>query len=322
MPRSGKELFRRSGIDCAVQLLSGVIIERAVRESHLRVQPRERRARPRDVSTWRRNAEDTDGAARLQRSPPPRLRVRENRAPNSTRPAGHHHHDLPGKVEPRQIVVVLRWNGEPVSREDKARFGQWRIVDTNVDRQIFAERQLLFRAVAEETHARAVLHDPAAGERNRLEETLFSAGTKPGLAEHPRDVLRGEAMLRASGLAASHAVIGEVLYVGPPAFGLGETRLGESRKESDGKQRCADRSSHSSSPERLAVRWIRNTPVGNKWAATHIPATATENCQSCPPPAESCQRRSSRTSGRHLWRAGKAVACSLKRAGERPDVVS
>jgi hypothetical protein len=42
-------------------------------------------------------------------------------------------------------------------------------------------------------------------------------------------------MLRAPGLPASHPVIGKVLYVGPPAFGLRETRLGESGEEGDGE---------------------------------------------------------------------------------------
>jgi hypothetical protein len=63
---------------------------------------------------------------------------------------------------------------------------------------------------------------------------------KAGLPKHPRDVFRREAVLRASGLAAAHAVIGEVLYVRPPAFGLCDAGSGESENQSDGEQRYTD----------------------------------------------------------------------------------
>ncbi len=221
VPRAGEQLVGVRGVHRDRQLLPGGFAQRPVRERHRRLQPRERRARPRDVHALR--VGDADGADRaggfvhlpalgrgsemgLQR---PRERPRRRRDV---------HDDRAFERQAGKVVNLPLGNVQTVADEDQRGLDGRSGIDAHADVRVLAQRQRLGLAAFHEGEARFRFDDRPRLEGDRLDVAAVRAGRLEAvLLELRGDVVGGALVPGAAGVAAFHAVVGERFDVRPPA---------------------------------------------------------------------------------------------------------
>ena len=147
---TGEQLVRVRRVHRHRQLLSRRIVERRVGERHRRLQPRQRRARPRNVHALRvGDADRADRAGGLVHLPAlgGGSEMRLQRTGQRLRRRRDVDDDRALQVQAGEVVDLALGNAQAVADEDERRVDRRRRIDADADVRVLAERQRFGLAV-------------------------------------------------------------------------------------------------------------------------------------------------------------------------------
>src|SRR5260370_10656142 len=151
--------------------------------------------------------------------------MRSERAGNLGRRSRENHDDLAADVDAGEIIIILLRDFEAIANENERRFDLGRRHDACANDGIFAERERIVFAVADEAKAAILFDDLAGDELDGLVETVDPRGLCARALELLDGVSLRGALATAAGIAAFEFVVGQDFDVIPPGLAV-EMRSG------------------------------------------------------------------------------------------------